>query len=155
MLRRICVSVLLAMVVALGGPVRAAEPIKIGDLNSYTRLPAFSLPYKSGGELALEEINQAGGVLGRPLQVISRDDGGKPGDAVTAANELVSREGVSVLIGTLLSHVGLAVSDFAKIIGTYLDESLFLLRQRFEQLLVQTADSDQVLTELFCRKTNS
>ena len=92
----------------------AAEPIKIGDLNSYTRLPAFSLPYKKGWELALEEINASGGVLGQPLEVISRDDGGKPGDAVTVANELVNREGAKVLIGTLLSHVGLAVSDFAK-----------------------------------------
>lgn len=97
-----------------GTPAQAQDPIKIGDLNSYTRLPAFSLPYKKGWELALDEINEQGGVMGRPLEVISRDDGGKPGDAVTAANELVSREDVKVLIGTLLSHVGLAVSDFAK-----------------------------------------
>ncbi len=104
---------LLLLLAPLTAP-NGAEPIKIGDLNSYTRLPAFSLPYKKGWQLALDEINAAGGVLGRPLEVISRDDGGKPGDAVTAANELVSREGVAVLIGTLLSHVGLAVSDFAK-----------------------------------------
>ena len=96
------------------GAVDAAEPIKIGDLNSYTSLPAFSLPYRNGWRLALEELNDAGGVLGRPLEVISRDDGGKPGDAITVANELVSREGVAVLMGTLLSHVGLAVSDFAR-----------------------------------------
>ena len=92
----------------------AAEPIVIGDLNSYTRLPAFSLPYKKGWELALEEINASGGVIGRPLTVVSRDDGAKPGDAITVANDLVTREGAEVLIGTLLSHVGLAVSDFAK-----------------------------------------
>ncbi|HSR71414.1 MAG TPA: ABC transporter substrate-binding protein, partial [Kiloniellales bacterium] len=96
------------------GPAAAAEPIKIGDLNSYTSLPAFSLPYRNGWRLALEELNEAGGVLGRPLEVISRDDGGKPGDAITVANELVNREGVAVLMGTLLSHVGLAVSDFAR-----------------------------------------
>ena len=92
----------------------AAEPIKIGDLNSYTSLPAFSVPYRKGWQLALDELNAAGGVLGRPVEVISRDDGGKPADAVTAANELVSRERVSLLMGTLLSHVGLAVSDFAR-----------------------------------------
>jgi branched-chain amino acid transport system substrate-binding protein len=92
---------------------RGAEPIKIGDLNSYTSLPAFTEPYRKGWQLALAEINDAGGVLGRPLQVISRDDGGKPGDAITVSNELVRREGVALLMGTILSHVGLAVSDYA------------------------------------------
>ena len=105
---------LAALFLALPVSTRAAEPIKIGDLNSYTSLPAFSLPYRDGWTLALEEINGAGGVLGRPIEVISRDDGGKPGDAVTVVNELVSREGVALIMGTLLSHVGLAVSDVAK-----------------------------------------
>jgi len=110
----LAVSAALLLILAPLTAPRGAEPIKVGDLNSYTRLPAFSLPYKKGWQLALDELNAAGGVLGRPLEVVSRDDGGKPGDAITAANELVSREGVAVLIGTLLSHVGLAVSDFAK-----------------------------------------
>ena len=52
-------------------------------------------------------------MLGRPLEVISRDDAGKPGDALTAANELVARENVVLLMGTFFSHVGLAVADFA------------------------------------------
>ena len=102
-----------AMTASFAMPAAAQEPIKIGDLNSYTTLPAFSLPYRNGWQMALEEINAAGGVLGRPLEVVSRDDGGKPGEAVTAANDLVSREGASVLVGTLLSNVGLAVADFA------------------------------------------
>ncbi|MFQ5773489.1 MAG: ABC transporter substrate-binding protein [Kiloniellaceae bacterium] len=110
----IALSTVLLAARALLAPSQAAEPIRIGDLNSYTSLPAFSLPYRNGWRLALEEINGAGGVLGRPLEVISRDDGGKPGDAVTVVNELVSREKVQVLMGTLLSHVGLAVSDFAR-----------------------------------------
>jgi branched-chain amino acid transport system substrate-binding protein len=112
MLRSAIAAVLLTLASAAAGI--AAEPIKIGDLNSYTSLPAFSLPYRNGWLLALEEINAAGGVLGRPLDVVSRDDGGKPGDAVTVVNELVEREQVSILMGTLLSHVGLAVSDVAK-----------------------------------------
>lgn len=91
----------------------APEPINIGEINSYSALPAFTVPYRQGWQLALAEINEAGGVLGRPLAVISRDDGGKPGDAITAANELVSREGVALLVGTFFSHIGLAVSDFA------------------------------------------
>jgi len=47
------------------------------------------------------------------LVVISKDDGGKPADAQTAANELVSSENVAMLTGTFLSNIGLAVSDFA------------------------------------------
>ena len=94
--------------------VRAADPIKIGEINSYTRLPAFTHPYRNGWELAVEEINAGGGVLGRPLEVISRDDDGKPGDAVRIAEELVSKEQVDLLAGTFLSNIGLAVTDFAK-----------------------------------------
>ncbi len=96
------------------GSAGAAEPIKIGELNSYTRLPAFTFPYRNGWQMALDEINAGGGVLGRPIEVISKDDGGKPGDAVTVAGELIAREDVVLLFGTLLSNVGLAVSDVAR-----------------------------------------
>ena len=67
-----------------------------------------------GWQLAVEEINAAGGINGKKLVVISKDDGGKPADAQTAANELVPSENVAMLAGTFLSNIGLAVSDFAK-----------------------------------------
>ena len=89
-------------------------PIKLGELNSYKVFPAFLEPYKKGIELAVEEVNAAGGVLGRKIEVVSRDDNGNPGDAVRVAEELLSREGASMLIGTFPSNVGLAVADFAK-----------------------------------------
>ncbi len=114
------VSALFASLVALAGlgsagvPAAAQETIKIGEINSYSGLPAFTEPYRKGWQLALEEINAAGGVNGRKLEVISKDDGGKPADAVTAANELVSKDGVVMLAGTFFSNIGLAVSDFAK-----------------------------------------
>ena len=93
---------------------RADAPIRIGEINSYSRIPAFLLSYRKGWELAAWEINEAGGVLGRELEMISRDDGGEPANAVTLANELVAREGVTMLSGGFLSNVGLAISDFAK-----------------------------------------
>ena len=89
-------------------------PIKIGELNSYKIFAAFLEPYKKGWELAVEEVNAAGGVLGRKIEIVSRDDNGNPADAVRAAEELLSRENVSFLIGTFPSNVGLAVADFAK-----------------------------------------
>jgi branched-chain amino acid transport system substrate-binding protein len=90
-----------------------AQNIKLGELNSYKVFPAFLEPYKKGMELALEEINASGGVLGRKLELVTRDDGGNPGDAVRAAEELISREKVNVLMGTFASNVGLAVSNLA------------------------------------------
>ncbi|MFL6932503.1 MAG: ABC transporter substrate-binding protein, partial [Xanthobacteraceae bacterium] len=96
-----------------GGGAVAQGTIKIGELNSYKSQPAFLEPYRKGWELAVEEINAKGGVLGKKLEVVSRDDGANPGDAVRVADELVTREGVNVLTGTFLSHIGLAVTEFA------------------------------------------
>ena len=107
---------LLGMLLGMGlaGGAIAQEPIKIGELNSYKAIPAFLEPYRKGWELAVEEINRSGGINGRKLEVVSRDDNATPGEAVRVAEELVSRENVVLLTGGFLSHVGLAVSDFAK-----------------------------------------
>ncbi len=94
--------------------VRAQGVIRIGEVNSYKAFPAFLEPYKKGMELAVDEINAAGGVNGKKVELITRDDNGNPGDAVRAAEELVSREKVDVLTGAFLSHIGLALADFAK-----------------------------------------
>jgi branched-chain amino acid transport system substrate-binding protein len=102
-----------AVAIGLVGSASAQDTIKIGELNSYKIQPQFLDPYKKGWEMAVDEVNAKGGVLGKKLEVISRDDGGNPGDAVRAADELVTREGVSMIAGTFLSHIGLAVTNFA------------------------------------------
>ena len=104
---------LIALLAALAAASANAQTIKIGELNSYKVFPAFLEPYKKGVELALEEINAKGGVLGRKLEIVSRDDGGTPGDAVRVAEELISREKADVLMGTFASNVGLAVANLA------------------------------------------
>ena len=101
-------------IAAAGSLAAAAQPIRLGELNSYKTFPAFLEPYKKGMDLALAEINGAGGVLGRPLEIVSRDDNGNPGDAVRVAEELLSREKAVLLMGTFASNVGLAVADLAK-----------------------------------------
>ena len=73
-------------------PAQAQDTIKIGEINSYKAQPAFLDPYKKGMELAVEEVNAAGGVLGKKLELISRDDNTNPGEAVRVAEELISRE---------------------------------------------------------------
>jgi branched-chain amino acid transport system substrate-binding protein len=102
-----------AAIAYLGSSAFAQDTIKIGELNSYKSQAAFLDPYKKGWELAIEEINAKGGVLGKKLEVISRDDGSNPGDAVRVAEELITREGVSLITGTFLSNIGLAVTEFA------------------------------------------
>ncbi|HEX2517933.1 MAG TPA: ABC transporter substrate-binding protein [Castellaniella sp.] len=92
----------------------AQDVIKIGELNSYKSQPAFLGPYKNGMDLALDEINKAGGVDGKQLKLVIRDDNANTGDAVRAAEDLLASDKVDVLMGTFLSNVGLAVSDFAK-----------------------------------------
>ncbi len=112
--RRALLATIAAGSVAWGVPALAQEPIKIGDVNSYKNQPAHMEHYRRGLDLAIEEINAKGGVIGRKLSVVIRDDNGNPGDAVRAAEELVSRERVDVLSGSFLSNVALAVGDFSK-----------------------------------------
>ncbi len=113
-LRRLMLVSALAALGAALVPAHAQGTIKIGEVNSYKAQPAFLEPYKKGMELAVEEINAAGGVLGRKIELITRDDNANPGDAVRVAEELVSREKIDILTGTFLSNTGLAVADFAK-----------------------------------------
>ncbi|MCA0316852.1 MAG: ABC transporter substrate-binding protein [Proteobacteria bacterium] len=116
--RRTVVGGLAATGAALtaGGVSAQGAPIRIGELNSYSRMAAFAVPYRNGMQLAMEQINAAGGIAGmgnRPLEIVFRDDGSTPGDAVRVAEELITRERVSFIAGAFLSNVGLALADFA------------------------------------------
>src|SRR3982074_3064212 len=92
----------------------AQTPIKVGDINSYSNMALFTEPYRRGAELAVEEINATGGINGRPLQVVYRDDAVKAGDAIRQAEELTASEGVSILAGGFSSRVCLALAAFAQ-----------------------------------------
>ena len=117
--RKRCLAGALVAIAAMAGLASAATPssaqdVRIGELNSYSRMAAFAVPYRNGMQLAQDEINAKGGVLkGRKMDIVFRDDGATPGDAVRVAEELLTRENVSFLAGTFLSNVGLAVGDFA------------------------------------------
>ena len=92
----------------------AQPPIKLGEVNSYKAYPAFLMPYRKGWELALAQINAQGGVLGRRLEVVSRDDRGDPAIAEQLAQELVTQHKVSLLFGGFMSESGLALNQFSK-----------------------------------------
>ena len=109
---KLSVAVMTLLTASAG--VLAQGVIKIGEINSYKAQPAFLEPYKKGMELAIEQINAAGGLNGKKVELITRDDNANPGDAVRVAEELVSRDQVDVLTGSFLSHIGLALTDFSK-----------------------------------------
>lgn len=95
-------------------PAWSAQPVlKIGEINSYKAMPAFLEPYKKGMDLAVSQINAQGGLLGKQVVLVVRDDNGNPGEAVRAAEELYTREKIDVLTGSFLSHVGMALTDYA------------------------------------------
>jgi branched-chain amino acid transport system substrate-binding protein len=110
---RLVIAVLL--VLGLAQPALAQGTIKIGEINSFSGIAApFTGPYRAAVEMAVEEVNAKGGVLGRKVEVVYRDDKGQPAEAVKHAQELVASEKVALISGTFLSNVGLAVSDWAR-----------------------------------------
>jgi len=112
------IIVTLGVVATLGftsGAWAQGSPIRIGEINSYSGIAAgFTQPYRQAVEMAVDEVNAKGGLLGRHVEVLFRDDKGNPAEAIKHAQELVAAEKVALLAGTYLSNVGLAVSDFAK-----------------------------------------
>ena len=84
---------------ALLGGLHAAEPIKIGEIEPLTgKEAAFGQSSHRGVQMALDEINARGGVLGRPLVIVAEDNQSKPGDSATIAKKLVSRDKVVAIL---------------------------------------------------------
>lgn len=91
----------------------AKPPLRLGDITSAQRDPAFALRYRQGWTLAVEEINASGGLLGRRVEVLTRDDAGDPAKAVAQARDLVQRLQVAALFGGHTSESALALSGYA------------------------------------------
>jgi branched-chain amino acid transport system substrate-binding protein len=103
----------LLLFAALCASLAGAQPLRVGDINSYRHFPAHLEPYRNGWRLAEEELNAAGGVNGRAIEVVSRDDAARADEALRHAEELVANEKVEVLMGGFTSSVSVALADFA------------------------------------------
>jgi branched-chain amino acid transport system substrate-binding protein len=98
---------------ALAGSAYAADPIKIGLTGPFTGgSSSMGVSMRDGVKLAIDEINKAGGVLGRPLQAIERDDEAKNEVGVQIAQELINKEGVVATLGFINTGVALASQRF-------------------------------------------
>lgn len=144
MIKRSSLATLLLIGVAALGlgtavPAWAQEPIRIGEINSYKSQPVFTDGYKKGMQLAIDQINAAGGVAGRKLELITRDDNANPGEAIRQAEDLITREKVDVLAGAFYANIGTALTDYAK------------QKQRF--ILITEALSDNIVWAIGNRYT--
>jgi branched-chain amino acid transport system substrate-binding protein len=93
----------------------AAKPIKIGIVDCYSgAATTFTYDVRDAFQLAVNEINDQGGVLGRKLEVTTRDTKFKVDIGISVTKELVMRENIDILVGTINSAVALAVSEIVK-----------------------------------------
>jgi branched-chain amino acid transport system substrate-binding protein len=119
---RAAAALLLSLALALpsaGSVALAAEPIVIGEINPLTGALALQgLSVEQGIRLAVEEQNSRGGIAGRRITLLTRDDEGRPERALAAAEELTGRHGAVALIGgyvdTLVGPIG-EVADRARV----------------------------------------
>lgn len=114
-------------------------PVKIGMIDPITStFAALGQSEIKGAKFAEAEINKAGGVMGRPLQIFVEDSAGNPGTAVDKASRLLSQNKVDFLMGTVNSAASLAVSQFAN---------------RHDKLFVCTGGHVDSLTGKECKTT--
>jgi len=91
------------------------EPIKVGQFASLTGKEAtFGISSDEGTILAIEEINAAGGVLGRKLKLLTEDTQSKPGEPATVVNKLIARDGVIAILGEVASSRSLEAAPICQ-----------------------------------------
>ena len=102
-------SLLAGLVAGAGGAV--AQTVKIGWLSSLTGpLSSAAIAENQGVQLAVDEINKAGGILGKPIELLTRDTAGDPTKAVNFAQQLAFSDKVQFVIGPVNSGEGLATT---------------------------------------------
>lgn len=104
-----------ALVVFAAPPSFAEKPIKVGFVDTYSGPPSvYTFDVLDGFRMIVDKVNEKGGVLGRKIEHPTRDEKFKPDVGLAMAKELVMRENVDILAGTINSSATLAISDFAR-----------------------------------------
>lgn len=107
---QVALATMLAFALA---PAQAADPVKIGFIGPLTGgSSSQGVPMRNGVRLAVEEINKSGGVLGRQIQLVERDDEARNEVGAQVAQELISKEGVVAVVGFVNTGVALASQRF-------------------------------------------
>jgi len=108
----------LIMAVFCAGTTLAAEPIKIGAFFDLSGPAAnIGIPTKLVAEMAVDKINKAGGVNGRPLQLVIGDTEGDPAKATTIAKKFIYQDQVAAIVGPTRTGTGMAVKKLVEEAG--------------------------------------
>src|SRR5260221_10978159 len=106
-------TLLIALALAAASPASAADTVKVGLSGPFTGgSSSMGVSMRDGVKLAADEINKAGGVLGRPIELIERDDEAKNEVGVQVAQELINKEEVVATVGFINTGVALASQRF-------------------------------------------
>ncbi len=90
------------------------EPLKIGLVAALSGGAAlFGVAAQNAAQLAVDELNEAGGVLGRPVEFVARDSQARPEEGVSQARDLILSEEIDMLLGPVSSGVALAITELA------------------------------------------
>jgi len=118
-IRRLILGFCFAIVALNGqGAPLAGEPVKLGFFMSITgRDASFGEAALRGARLAIDDVNTAGGILGRPVELIVEDNRSLPGESATAVKKLISRDKVVALIGECASSRTLEGAPIAQTAG--------------------------------------
>src|SRR5919198_3942544 len=119
LLRAVCLIALLLLIVvcSLAGPAAPAkgEPILIGTIQPMSGpYAAFGVKFYQAYNMAADEINAAGGIKGRPIQIVFEDSQDKMDLAQTATRKLVENPKILALMGGRLSGAGLSIAQVAE-----------------------------------------
>ncbi len=115
MWRRVILVALLTLGLLVPSAADAQKPIKVGMPMPLSGPPAlFGDPATKGAQMFVDELNAKGGVLGRKIELLIRDSKADANEAVRVARELILKDNVDFLVGTLTSAEGPAVSVVAK-----------------------------------------
>ena len=114
-MKRVILALIGLVALLIPGQSIAQQPIKVGYPMILSGPGAlFGEPALKGAQMFVEEINAKGGVLGRKIELIPRDTKGNADEAVRVSRELILKDNVDFLVGTLTSAEGPAVSTIAK-----------------------------------------
>jgi branched-chain amino acid transport system substrate-binding protein len=112
------------------------DPLKIGMATTLSgSIALFGVANENGAQLAVEELNAAGGVLGRPVELTVRDDQARPEEGAAQARDLIIDQGVDVLLGPVSSGVALAITE--------------ITGERGVPFIVHTSNTEALMTEQF------
>jgi branched-chain amino acid transport system substrate-binding protein len=114
-MKRVILGLVCLAALLIPGHGFAQQPIKVGYPMILSGPGAlFGEPALKGAQMFVEEINGKGGVLGRKIELVARDTKGNADEAVRVSRELILKDNVDFLVGTLTSAEGPAVSTIAK-----------------------------------------